>query len=363
MEEAVNPSTEIGAIRMGARLVGPRQPVLLAAEIGINHNGDMALAHRLIDLAADAGADAVKFQNYRTEDFISNHELTWSYVSEGRKVTESQYDMFKRCELSPTALAELHAHCRQRQILFFSTPTGESGVADLVRVGADMLKNGSDYLVHLPLIRAMAATRLPTILSTGMALESEIDDSVTAFRAAGGTNLVLLVCTSAYPTPLSDARLRRIGVMQERFRCPVGFSDHTEGIVAALGAVALGACMVEKHFTVDKQMAGPDHRFSADPDELAALVAGVRALEQALGAAGDLGPTPAENEARKGYRLSCVAARDLPAGHRIEPTDVAFRRPGTGFLPKDVSQVVGARLIEAVTAGHVFVSTDLAGKG
>ncbi len=167
----------MSTVLIGTRLVGSGEPCFVAAEIGINHNGDLALAHRLIDAAADAGVDAVKFQNYRTEDFISDRSLTYEYISQGATVVESQYEMFKRYELSPGALCALREHCDRRGIVFFSTPSSEAGIADLVRAGAPVLKNGSDCLVHLPLIRAMGRTGLPAILSTGMATLAEIDDA------------------------------------------------------------------------------------------------------------------------------------------------------------------------------------------
>jgi N-acetylneuraminate synthase/N,N'-diacetyllegionaminate synthase len=346
-------------VRIGKRLVGEGQPCFMAAEVGINHNGDMDLAHRLIDAAADAGADAVKFQNYHTEDFISDRSLTHEYVSQGQTVVEPQYDMFKRCELAPSHLLELREHCDRRGVVFFSTPTSESSIRDLMNLGAPVLKNGSDYLVHLPLIRAMARTGVPTIISAGMAEADDIKDAVEAFREAGGTELILLHCTSSYPTPPEDVHLHKIPNLARMFQCPVGLSDHTDGVVAAVGSVALGACMIEKHFTLDKDLYGPDHRFSADPAEFLRLVESVRTMEKSLGSE-RLRPASSEALGRRDYRLSCVAARQLPAGHSLAASDVAFRRPGVGFPPKAVDGLIQRKLVTDVPSGHVFTAEDFA---
>jgi N-acetylneuraminate synthase/N,N'-diacetyllegionaminate synthase len=345
-------------IRLKDRSIGPGCPCFLAAEVGINHNGDMALARQMIDAAAEAGADAVKFQNYQTEDFLSDRSLTYEYVSQGKTVVESQFDMFKRCELPRGTLGELRNHCEQRGVLFFSTPTSRAGVEELARVGAPLLKNGSDYLVHLPLIRAMARTGLPTVLSTGMATLAEIDDAVRAFREAGGRDLVVLHCTSSYPTPPDEVHLRKIPALASALGCLVGLSDHTEGIVAAMGAVALGACFIEKHFTLDRNLPGPDHRFSATPEEFRSLAGAVRTLERNLGNS-LVGPTPSEAEGRRGFRLSCVAARDLPAGHHLSEGDLAFRRPGIGLPPAAAGWLAGRRLGRPVSAGRVLQPEDL----
>ena len=344
-------------IRAGHKYIGPGAPCFIAAEIGINHNGDMALAKRMIDAAADAGADAVKFQNYRTEDFLSDHSLTYTYVSQGRQVTESQFAMFKRCELTAAQLLDLCRHCEARDVVFFSTPTGEDGIADLIAAGAPVIKNGSDYLTHLPMIRAMARTGLPLILSTGMAVEEEIADAVTAFKEAGGQDLVILHCTSAYPTPAAEVNLRKIATLKARFGHLVGFSDHSWGTTAALGAVALGACFVEKHFTIDKNLPGPDHAFSSDAAEFAELVRAVRDVETMLGQK-DIGPTPSEISGRNGYRLSCVAVRDLPAGYRLDISDIAFRRPGTGLAPKHATALAGRITAHAVSSGEPLLVSD-----
>jgi N,N'-diacetyllegionaminate synthase len=326
------------SIRIGDRILGEGRPAFLAAEIGINHNGDMDLAHREIDAAADAGADGVKFQNFRTEDFLSDRTLTYDYVSQGKHVRESQYDMFKRCELSPDALRGLREHCDRRGVTFFSTPMSESGVDDLVAVGTPLLKNGSDCLGHLPLIRAMAHTKLPTVLSTGMATLAEIDEAVRAFREAGGRDLVLLHCTSSYPTPPADVNLRKIPALASVFG-------------------ALGACFIEKHFTLDKNLPGPDHRFSADPAEFRALADAVRTLEKSLGTS-VVGPARSETEGRLGYRLSCVAARDLRAGDTLSDADVVFRRPGTGLPPAVAPWFVNRRLGRDVPRGKVLEPSD-----
>jgi N,N'-diacetyllegionaminate synthase len=344
-------------VRVGERTIGEGQRCFIAAEIGINHNGDLDLAHRAIDAAADAGADAVKFQNYRTEDFVSDRSLTYEYLSQGKTICESQFKMFKRCELRPEALRDLRDHCKERGVIFFSTPTSAEGIDELVKLGVPLLKNGSDYLVHLPLIRAMARTGLPMVLSTGMATQAEVADAVAAFREAGGRDLILLHCTSSYPTPSEDVHLRRIPALAEAFDCPVGFSDHSEGNVAAIGAVALGACLIEKHFTVDKSLPGPDHRFSSNPAEFRSLVEAVRAMEKSLGSQ-EFRPAASEQRGRRDFRLSCVSVRELPAGHRLKSTDIAFRRPGSGFVPREADQLLNCVLSRKIPAGHVFAPED-----
>lgn len=345
-------------LRVQGRDIGEDAPCFLAAEIGINHNGDMDLAREMIFAAAHAGADAVKFQNYRTDDFVTDRSLTHSYVSRGREVVESQYEMFRRCELPPGAVATLAGWARDAGVAFFSTPTGQDGIDELVRAGAAMVKNGSDMLTHVELVAAMARSGLCCVLSTGMATRDEIDDAVIAFREAGGRELILLHCTSSYPTPARDVHLRKLASLGARYGCPVGLSDHTLGIHAALGAVSLGASFIEKHFTLDRGMEGPDHAMSSDPAEFAALARGVREVESMLGH-GELGPTEAEARSRESFRISCVARTDLAAGSRLEPASITFRRPGTGLPPKAADRLVGMTLTRALRSGAVLLPQDL----
>lgn len=333
------------------RTIGDGTPVFIIAEVGINHNGDMELARKHIEAAHRAGADAVKFQNYRTEDFLSDDSLEYTYSNQGQEITESQFAMFKRCELSRDDLKMLAAYSKELGLQFVSTPTNAAGVADLVETNAVMLKNGSDYLQHLPLIEVMAKTGLPTVLSVGMANLAEIDDAVRAYRDAGGEKLALLHCTSSYPTPQDDVHLRKIQTLQDAFGCPIGFSDHSEGIVACLGAVALGACILEKHFTLNKNLPGPDHEFSMDEAELLELVTSVRLLERSFGDR-EIGPTAKELTVRDSYRLSCVASKDLQKGHLIKKEDIAFRRPGNGLPPKSAKQLTGLTLTTACLQGE-----------
>jgi N-acetylneuraminate synthase/N,N'-diacetyllegionaminate synthase len=348
------------SLRIGLHTLGPGHPVFVAAEIGINHNGDLGLAHRMIDAAAAAGADAVKFQNFRTEDFVSDRSLTHKYQSGGRIVRESQWDMFKRYELRREWLGELAAHCRERGVVFFSTPSSEEGIAELLEVGVPLLKNGSDYLSNLPLIRAMARTGLPTVISTGMATLEEIDDAARAFREAGNDQLILLLCTSTYPTPDEDVNLRKLPALAAAFNSLAGFSDHSVGAAAAMGATALGACFIEKHFTLDRMLPGPDHAFSSDPEEFTTLVKGVRTIERQLGQA-RLAPASTEIRGRDGFRLSCVARHDLASGHALQAQDVAFRRPGTGLPPKRLDDLVGRKLARDIAQGEVLRLEDFHG--
>lgn len=344
-------------IEVAGRKVGAGAPCLVVAEIGINHNGDMALARESIDAAAKAGADAVKFQNFQTEDFVSDRQLEFTYTSQGKKVTEPQYDMFKRCELSRDDLGALKTHCDELGVLFQSTPTSRQGIDDLVAIGTPFLKNGSDYLGHVELVRAMGETGLPTVLSTGMATVSDVDEAVRAFAETGNRDLLLLHCTSAYPTPAEDVNLARIGTLARTFGCLAGFSDHTNGELAAALSVNFGACLIEKHFTLSHDLPGPDHWFSMTPDELQTLVKSVRAAETMAGTS-QLLPTASEEVGRRDYRLSCVAADTLDAGHRLAREDIAYRRPGHGIPPVQVDLIEGRELAKAVPRGHVFSPGD-----
>ena len=344
-------------MRIGDRTIGNHHPAYVIAEIGLNHNGDLDLAERTIVAASQAGADAVKFQNYRTEDFVSDHTLTHTYCSQGKLVEEAQFDLFKRCELKPDNLARLNAVCRHNDIDFISTPTSHRGVAELVEIGVAAIKNGSDYLGHLPIIDAMARSGLPVSLSTGMADAQDIAEAVAAFDDAGGRELGILHCVSLYPTPAAELNLHRMATLRAAFGRPVGLSDHSEGVVSAAVAVSLGASIVEKHFTLDRSLPGPDHEMSSDPAELDALVKAIRYAETALGA-GELVPAAGENAARRMHRLSCVAAHPLAAGHTLSAADIAFRRPGTGLRPALADGLVGRSLRVDVPNGHIFSWAD-----
>lgn len=345
-------------VEIQGRPVGEGAPAYIVAEIGINHNGDMDLAARTIAAAARAGVDAVKFQNYQVIDFVRDRSLTHSWTEGGRAITESQVDLFTRCELREDQLSWLQAVCAEQGVSFHSTPTGALGLSELQRLGVPVLKNGSDFLGHLDFIEAMGKTGLPTVLSTGMATLSDIARAAEAFRSTGNTQLILLHCVSSYPAPLESCNLRRIVSMREVFGCPVGFSDHTAGLTAALAATALGACWIEKHFTLDQALPGPDHAFSSDEAEMRALVEGVRGVERALGD-GAMGATVTEAGSRRAYRLSCAAARALPAGHSLQRSDLMLLRPGHGISPEHLPLLVGRTLLRALADGELVQLEDL----
>ena len=328
------------ALAIGARRVGQGAPCFIVAEIGINHNGDMALAERTIDAAAAAGADAVKLQNYRTEDFVTDRSLTYEYRAGDRRVVESQWEMFKRCELSAADLARLKTYADRRNIVLFSTPTSLATLADLVALDVPVLKNGSDFLGHLPLIGAMGATGRPTIVSTGMATLAEIDEAVRTFRDTGNDQLILLHCTSSYPTPPGDVHLRKIPALAAAFGCLVGLSDHTLGIVAAVGAVALGACCVEKHFTLDRRLPGPDHAMSSDPDELRRLGRAPRPRRVPVVVRGGARAADGPRPRRGGCRLPAAGRwRAALARRRSDRTAIDEGGRGASRLPPGRSRV------------------------
>jgi len=338
---------------VGRRHIGTGEPVFVNAEAGVNHNGDLDLARRLIDVAADAGADAVKFQTFRTEALVSGAAPKARYQLETTGSEESQQAMLARLELSPAAHVTLRDRARERGIVFFSTPFDEASADLLDGLGVELLKVPSGEVTNLPLLRHVAAKRRPVLISTGMCTLAEVETAVATVQAAGDPPLALLHCVSAYPAPVEDTNLRAMDTLRARFGCPVGLSDHSLGIAIALAAVARGATILEKHVTLDKTLPGPDHRASLEPAELTALVRGVRAIEAALGD-GDKRPMPSELDTRAVARRSLVAAHALPAGHRLTRGDVAIKRPGTGLGPAELERVLGRRLRRAVTADELL---------
>lgn len=338
--------------------------VFIIAEAGVNHNGDPDLAIRLADAARAAGADAVKFQTFRAEDVVTPTAATADYQRTNTSET-SQFDMLRRLELDEEGHRRVAGHCARIGFEFFSTPFSETAVAQLVALGVRRLKLPSGELTNKPLIETAAATGLPLLLSTGMATLPEVQAAIGwiagawargGYPAPGADNLCVLHCTSAYPAPDASLNLRALHALAAGTQLPIGYSDHSEGIAAAIAAVTLGATVIEKHLTLDKSMPGPDHRASADPAEFAAMVQGIRRVEAMLGD-GIKQPHPVEANTRDVARRSVVVTRALPAGHVLVAEDLALRRPGTGIPPADWDQVVGCRLRAAVEA-HTTLAWD-----
>lgn len=343
---------------VGERVIGAGAPVFMVAEAGVNHNGDLALALRLVDVAAEAGADAVKFQTFRSAALASRNSPKAAYQRESTGAGEGQQEMLARLELTLEQQAEIQQHCAKRGILFFSTPFEEVSADALDTLGVPLFKLPSGEITNLPFLRHVASKRKPIILSTGMSTLVEVAEAVAAIRAAGDPPLALLHCVSAYPAPAAEANLRAMDTLRERFGCAVGLSDHTLGIEVAVAAVARGAAIIEKHFTLDQNLPGPDHLASLDPGELKALVRAIRLVEAALGD-GEKRPMPSEMDTRRVVRKSLVAARPIRAGERLTADLVAVKRPGTGISPADLPRVVGRTVLRDLAPDDVIHWTVL----
>lgn len=345
-------------IDIGGRLVGAGCPCYLIAEAGVNHNGDPDAALRLVDAAAAAGVDAVKFQTFAAERLATATAPKANYQLETTDRAESQLDMLRRLELSADAHRRVMAHCSARGVQFLSTPYDEESADFLDVLGVAAFKIGSGEIVNWPFLQHVARKGRPMIVSTGTTYLSEVDEAARTIADAGNDQLVLLHCVSRYPADPATANLRAMQTMAQAFPWPVGFSDHSLGIEVGLAAAALGARVIEKHFTLDRTLPGPDHKASLEPAELAELVKGIRKVESALGD-GIKRPVPAEEEGRKLGHRGLVAVRDLPEGYIIERADLRALRTGTGISVKDILWVVGRRLARAVEAGRAIERADL----
>jgi N-acetylneuraminate synthase len=321
--------------------IGAGYPCFIIAEAGVNHNGDMNTAHRLIDAAVKAGADAIKFQSYVTEDLITFDAPKADYQVETTGANSSQYEMLKALELSAKQQMELKDHCDEANILYLCTPYETSSADLLERMNVSAFKVASTDTTNIPFLRYLARKGRPAIVSTGLSTLGEVEQAVNTLRQEGLTDkFVLLHCTAAYPAPIHEVNLRAIQTMQQAFQCPVGFSDHTTGIGASPWAVALGACVIEKHFTLDRNLPGPDHRVSLEPDTFRQLIKTIRDLEAALGD-GIKCPTNSELPNKPKMQKSLVAAHQISKGQVIKETDLTCKRPGEGLPPIWFDRIVG----------------------
>jgi N-acetylneuraminate synthase len=333
---------------------------VVVAEVGVNHNGDLDTALRMIDVAAGAGADVVKFQAFRADKEISRFAAKTPYQQQVGCAGDNQLDLCKALELSPAALRRVHAQCHSSGIAFLCAAFDfESADLLLSELGVRSIKIASSEVTNIPFLRYIAAAGCGVILSTGASTLTEVSRSVDALRDAGCPELILLHCVSSYPAPHSQANLRAMATMRQAFGVPVGFSDHTQGIETAVAAAALGAVMVEKHFTLDRSAPGPDHRASIEPDELAALVRGVRVANESLGSPVKR-PAPCELENLPLIKKSLVAARALRKGSRLTREMIEIKRPQGGIEPADLEKVIGRSLQNDVQEDAPITWHDLA---
>lgn len=331
------------------------KPVFIIAEAGVNHNGSVATARRMVDAAVAARVDAIKFQMFNSEKLTSIIAPKAKYQRTKRK--ETQLEMLRKLELTQKEMTELFRYCRKKKILFMATPFDFESADFLNRLGMKLFKISSGDLNNIPFLLCIARFKKPVILSTGMSTMSEIRETFTALKSIR-KKLTLLHCTSSYPTRFEEANLRAMDTLASAFHLPVGFSDHTLGIEASLAAVARGARVIEKHFTLDKSSEGPDHKASLNPCELKQMVEGIRNIEKALGS-GKKTVQPSEKNTQQVARKSVVAGVLISKGTRIVSSMIELKRPGTGIQPKYFSQVVGKKAKKEILKDRLIHWSDL----
>lgn len=340
------------SFQIGNRSIGPDEPPFIVLEVGINHNGELALAKEMIRVAKQAGADAVKFQTFKADEFVGNPDLTFTYKSQGKEVTESMLEMFRRYEFSREDWLSVKQACDADGMLFLSTPQNVSDMEFLLTLSVPALKVGSDDFTNLPLLKRFSATGLPLMISCGMADLGEVHDALEATGAQDGKPVALMLCTSQYPTPPGDANLRKLQTLAAAFPgLTLGFSDHTQGSLAAAIACGFGACVFEKHFTLDNDLPGPDHWFSEEPASAVEWVSAIRTAHSMLGQA-RVAPTVAERDMRRLARRSVTALRDIAPAEVLSEANLGLRRPGDGLPPKFIELAWGRRARRALAKGE-----------
>jgi N-acetylneuraminate synthase/N,N'-diacetyllegionaminate synthase len=344
-------------IKIDNKFIGEGEPVFIIAEAGVNHNGSIALAKKLVDAAKNAGADAVKFQTFKTERVVTRHAEKADYQKRADP-NESQYEMLKKLELKDAEFRYLLNYAKKKGITFLSSAFDKESVDLLGDLGVSAFKIASGEITNLPLLEYIAKKKKPIVLSTGMSTLGEIEDALSAIRHNGTEDIILLHCVTSYPAKKEDSNLKAIESLKQRFRLSVGFSDHTLGITIPLAAVALGAVLIEKHFTLDKRLPGPDHMASLEPNELAEMVSAIRDVEKALGT-GSRRLTQEEKEIRKKVRRSIVAKEKILKGTVITEKMLDFKRPGTGIEPKHLDKIIGKKAKKNIVPDELIAFKNL----
>ena len=333
--------------------IGSGSPCFIIAEAGVNHNGSLGLAYQLVDMAVHAGADAVKFQTFQAELLVTRDAPKAEYQIRNTGGEENQFQMLKKLELSAEANYSLRNYCKEKGILFLSTPFDEKSADLLEQLNVPLFKIGSGEVTNLPFLRYVARKQKPIILSTGMSTLGEVETAIQAIVSTGNSSIILLHCVSVYPAPSADINLRVMQTLQSTLGFPAGYSDHTIGIEISLAAAALGACVIEKHITLDRRIPGPDQSCSIEPTELRALVTGVRNIEAALGNGIKRVGASELNTARIA-RKSLVAACDIPESSLLSEEMIATLRPGTGIPPGLISFLIGRTTRVSIQAGTLL---------
>lgn len=334
-------------ISIGDRKVGEGQPVFVIAEAGVNHNGDVELAIKLIREAKKSGADCVKFQTFKADRIVTQTSPKAAYQLKTTDEQESQFDMLKKLELKADDYQLLLEECKRQDILFLSTPYNLEDADFLNEIGVKAFKVASGQFVEYPFLKYLASFNKPLILSTGMCSEEEVSNTIDFLKNNGDPEIILLQCTTNYPSLIEDANVKAmvsIGVATGQM---TGYSDHVSNNFACFSSVALGACVIEKHFTLDTSMTGPDHSSSLNPEQFSELINGIRQVEKSLGS-GIKVPTEAERKNTFGMRRSMIALRDLAAGQTIRMEDVGFKRPMNGLSPTRFYEIIGKTLLKNV---------------
>lgn len=318
--------------------------VFIIAEAGVNHNGNIEIAERLVDAAALAGADAVKFQTFKTENLVCKNAGKAEYQMETTGKSETQFDMLKKLELTPKMHERLMNYCKQKKIMFLSTPFDMDSLDYLMQCGVEIIKIPSGEITNYPFLREAGKTGKKIILSSGMSTLDEVRNAVQVLRDNGSKEITVLHCNTEYPTPYADVNLRAMLTLRNELGIAVGYSDHTQGIEVPIAAAALGAAVIEKHFTLDRDMEGPDHKASLEPDELRAMVSAIRSIERALGS-GEKKPSESERKNIDIVRKSIVAKCDIKAGEIFTENNLTTKRPGNGISPMRWNELVNQKAI------------------
>ena len=347
-------------IKLNNQSIGHDCQPFIIAEAGINHNGDIQNALDMIDVAKVAGADAIKFQTFEASGIVTDSSLTFTYKSQGKEITESMFEVFKRCELSKTEWIKIKQKCDEEKILFLSTPENRSDLDLLLELGILAIKVGSDDFTNIPLLKDYSTTGLPLIISCGMANLDEIQQTLKAIGALENYPTVLMLTTSEYPTVPMNVNLLKLKTLSKSFpNIPLGYSDHTEGILASSLAVALGAKVFEKHFTLDKNLPGPAHWFSEDPVGLINWIDSIRSATTMLGSA-EVKPTEKEERTKILARRSVVALCDINQGELFDQNNIGPRRPGNGLPAIMIEEIFGKKSTKKISKGDLLKIGDFA---